>query len=144
MRYIGFTGHRDPDIFLDMLMNYDYNWDTVQMPLNPFDPHYKSFEKNILPILIKQDIGVIAMKTMGGGRILEPGVHSVDEGFKYVWSKPVSSIVSGMASFEHLNHNINVARNFTPMSEDEERKLLAKTETYGKQGTYEYFKIQQS
>ena len=143
VRYVGFTGHRDPDVFLDML-SYDYEWDTVQMPINPFDPHYKSYEKTILPILLERDIGVLAMKTMGGGRILNPGVHTVEEGLRYVWSKPVSTIVSGMANIEHLKFNIHAARNFKAMTDEEEQNLLTRTEQSGKRGTYEYYKIQQS
>jgi predicted aldo/keto reductase-like oxidoreductase len=139
VRFIGFTGHKDPAIHRDML-DRGYAWDTVQMPLNVMDPHYKSFEKEILPVLLERDIGVIAMKTMASDHILRANVVRPDEGLRYVWSKPVATIVSGMDTLEVLEANVASAQRFKPMSPDEQEELLARTKEAGSSGEYEPFK----
>lgn len=139
VRYLGFTGHNNYKWHRKML-EFDYDWDTVQMPINALDPHYKSFIKNVLPILVERNIGIIAMKTMAAGNLLKTGAVTVEEELRYVWSLPVSTIVSGMAELNHLKENIKTAQNFTPMSQEEKDKVLAKTRKFALTGEYETFK----
>jgi predicted aldo/keto reductase-like oxidoreductase len=139
VRFIGFTGHRDPLIHLKMLA-YGYPWDAVQMPLNVFDPHFKSFLKNVVPILVRRNIGVIAMKTLASGYVLRANVVTPEQGLEYVWSQPVSTIVSGMENEAFLEANIATARAFRPMTQAEQSALLAKTRDAGLTGKFEPFK----
>jgi predicted aldo/keto reductase-like oxidoreductase len=139
VRFIGFTGHKDPAIFQDML-DRDFAWDTVQMPINPLDAHYLSFERRILPQLEKRGIGCLAMKTMGGGFVLQSGVVEPRECLRYAWTKPVATVVSGMTSMDILNENIRLAKGFKPLEPAEERELLAHTEEVAQGGRYEPFK----
>jgi len=139
VRFIGFTGHRDPLLHLKMLA-YGYPWDTVQMPMNVFDPHFKSFQKNVLPILVRRNIGIIAMKTMGSGYVLRANIVTPKEALYYVWSQGVSTIVSGMESEQILDTNIGLARAFTPTTPSEQAALLDKTKETGLTGKFEPFK----
>ncbi|MGA1874377.1 MAG: aldo/keto reductase [bacterium] len=139
VKYIGFTGHKDTGLFLEML-DSDFDWDAVQMPFNVFDPHFRSFQETILPILLKRNIGVIAMKTLTGGYLLQAGVVTPREALTYVWSQPVSTIVSGMESWEYLHDNIEAARTFKAMSRREQKDLLAGTKDKALTGQYEPFK----
>jgi predicted aldo/keto reductase-like oxidoreductase len=139
VRYIGFTGHRDPLLHLKMLA-YEYPWDAVQMPINVMDPHYKSFQKHVLPVLVKRRIGVIAMKTLGSNHVLRANVTTPDEALSYVWSQPVSTIVSGMDSETLLEANVAMARNFRPMRDEAQTALLARTKQAGLTGKFEPFK----
>lgn len=139
VRFIGFTGHRSPLHMLKMLA-YDYPWDAVQMPLNVMDAHYKSFQQHVVPILIKRKIGVIAMKTMASGHVLRSQTVEPGEALNYVWSQPVSTIVSGMESEQLLNSNVALARSFKPMSAEAQAKLLDKTKTAAMTGDFEPFK----
>lgn len=139
VRFIGFTGHRDPMLHLKMLA-YGYPWDAVQMPLNVFDPHYKSFLENVVPILVRRKIGVIAMKTMASGFVLRADVTTPREALDYIWSQPVSTIVSGMESEELLEANVAAARAFKPMSAQAQAKLLEKTKQAALTGKFEPFK----
>jgi aryl-alcohol dehydrogenase-like predicted oxidoreductase len=133
VRFIGFTGHRDPMLHLKMLA-YGYPWDAVQMPMNVFDPHFKSFQTNVLPILVRRNIGIIAMKTMGSGFVLQANVVTPKEALHYVWSQGVSTLVSGMESEQILDANIGLARTFTPMAPSEQASLLGKTKDTGLTG----------
>jgi len=139
VRFIGFTGHRDPLLHLTMLA-YGYPWDAVQMPINVLDPHFKSFQKHVLPVLVRRNIGVIAMKTMGSGYVLRANVTTPEEALRYVWSQPVSTIVSGMDSEQMLGANAATARAFRPMSPAEQAALLEKTREAGLAGKFEPFK----
>jgi len=139
VRFIGFTGHRDPLLHLKMLA-YGYPWDAVQMPMNVFDPHYKSFQQHVLPILAQRNIGVIAMKTMASGFVLRANVTTPREALDYIWSQPVSTIVSGMESEELLEANVASARAFAPMSEQTQADLLEKTREAALTGDFEPFK----
>jgi predicted aldo/keto reductase-like oxidoreductase len=139
VRFIGFTGHRSPMLHLKMLA-YGYPWDAVQMPMNVFDAHHKSFQQHVLPILVRRDIGVIAMKTMASGYVLRAGVATPAEALNYVWSQPVSTIVSGMESEALLEANVATARAFRPMSAEAQAKLLAKTKEAALTGQFEPFK----
>lgn len=139
VRFIGFTGHRSPMLHLKMLA-YGYPWDAVQMPMNVFDPHYKSFQQHVLPILVQRNIGVIAMKTMASGHVLRADVTMPEQALRYIWSQPVSTIVSGMESEELLEANVATARAFQPMSAQAQAKLLEKTKEAALTGKFEPYK----
>jgi uncharacterized protein len=139
VRFIGFTGHKDPALFRRMLA-HDFPWDTVQMPVNVLDPHFRSFIREILPILTEREIGPIAMKTMSGGNLPEAGVVSTEEALRFVWSLPVSTAVLGMKSRETLRENIGYARRFVPLSPEEDAALLHRTHEAGARGEFELFK----
>jgi len=139
VRFIGFTGHRDPVIHLKMLA-YGYPWDAVQMPMNVLDPHFKSFQKNVLPILLRRNIGVIAMKTLASGYVLRAKAATPKQALGYIWSQPVSTIVSGMDSEQLLNANIGLALAFKKMSQTQQTELLDKTKDKGLTGKFEPFK----
>ena len=143
IRYIGFTGHKDPRIHLYMLevaREYGFEFDTVQMPLNVMDAHYRSFEKLVLPELVKQNTGVLAMKTMANGAILKSKTVSPTECLQYVMNLPVSVVITGCESMENLEQAIAAARNFKPMSDEQVKELLAKTAKAASRGEYELFK----
>lgn len=139
VRYIGFTGHKDPRIHLKML-KHDYDWDAVQMPLSVLDAHFRSFEKNVLPILLEREIGVIAMKTMASGIVARSNLATPKEALHYVWNLPVSTIVSGMQNRQILHGNIGFAQSFKPLSKDRKDRILAKTKEPALTGKHEPFK----
>jgi predicted aldo/keto reductase-like oxidoreductase len=139
VRFIGFTGHRSPMLHLKMLA-YGYPWDAVQMPLNVMDPHYESFQRHVLPILTQRNIGVIAMKTMASGHVLRANVVTPAEALNYVWSQPISTLVSGIDSEEILEANVALAKSFRPMSAEDQASLLARTREAALTGEYEPFK----
>ena len=139
VRFIGFTGHRSPMLHLKMLA-YGYPWDAVQMPMNVFDPHYKSFQQHVLPILVRRNIGVIAMKTMASGHVLRADVTTPAQALRYIWSQPVSTIVSGMESEELLEANVATARAFQSMIAQAQAELLEKTREVALTGTFEPYK----
>jgi predicted aldo/keto reductase-like oxidoreductase len=142
IRFIGFSGHKWPKLFTEMLRK-DFPWDTVQLPLNVLDYHYRSFTQQILPVLVKRNIGIIGMKSLGGGdhgRILTIKTLRAEECIRYTMSLPIATLVSGIDSLDVLKTNLNIAANFVPMSEDERTALLARVEPYAKDGTYEAYK----
>ncbi|GMV94516.1 MAG: hypothetical protein AMXMBFR82_42940 [Candidatus Hydrogenedentota bacterium] len=139
VRYIGFTGHKDPAIFKKML-DHDYKWDAVQMPVNVMDPHYRSFINEILPILNERGIAPIAMKTMGGGHILRANVVEPKEALRFAWSQPIATLVSGMSSRDILHQNVELAQSFEPMNEEEQVALLERTKSFAVAGEFEPFK----
>jgi len=139
VRYIGFTGHKDPNILLDML-SHDYEWDAVQIPISLLDTHFRSFLKNVVPELIKRGIGVIAMKSLAAGILLRAEVVTPKQALYYTWSQPVATIVSGMANIEHLRANVRYVQEFNPLSEKEQQTLLAQTRQIALTGEYEPFK----
>lgn len=122
VRFIGVTGHKNPDVILNALSSYDF--DTVQMPLNLVDPFYRSFEKTVLPELVKRKTGVLAMKSMAGGWMLQKGVARAKEALPYVWSLPVHVLISGVQTLEQLEENTKLAQSFKPLSEKEKAALL--------------------
>jgi aryl-alcohol dehydrogenase-like predicted oxidoreductase len=126
VRYIGVTGHQDPAANLRALHYWDegIRFDTMQMPLNPIDHHQRSFERLVLPELLKRDIGVIAMKTSADGRLVRSRVCSAAECHRYAWSLPVSIAVVGMETATLVRENARRAREFDPLSDDERRTLL--------------------
>lgn len=143
IRFIGFTGHKDPRIHLYMLevaREYGFEFDSVQMPLNVMDAHYRSFEKLVLPELVKQNIGVLAMKTLANGTILESKTVNATECLQYAMNLPVSVVITGCESMENLEQALNAARTFKPMSNEEVSALLARTARAASRGEYELFK----
>lgn len=145
IRYIGFTGHKSPDIHLKMLetaAKHDFRFDTVQMPLNVMDAHYDSFEKKVLPVLVKQKIGVLGMKPMGAGIILQSKVVSPVECLHYAMSLPTSVVITGCDSMRVLKQALEAARSFRPQTEAEVAALLARTALAARSGKYEHYKTQ--
>jgi aryl-alcohol dehydrogenase-like predicted oxidoreductase len=143
IRYIGFTGHKDPRIHAYMLKVAAKNgfvFDTVQMPLNVMDAHYRSFEKGVLPELTSQGIGAIAMKTMACGILLRSGAVTPVECLHYVLNLPVSTVVTGIDSVELLDQACEAVRTFHPMSDEEIRILLSRTARPAELGAFELFK----
>ena len=126
VRYIGVTGHQDPAANLRALHYWDegIRFDTMQMPLNPLDHHQRSFERQVLPELVKRDIGVIAMKTSADGRLVRSRVCSPAECHRYAWSLPVSIAVVGMERPALVRENARRAREFSQLSDAERRALL--------------------
>jgi aryl-alcohol dehydrogenase-like predicted oxidoreductase len=144
LRFIGFTGHKDPVIHLKMLemaKKNDFAFDAVQMPLNVMDVHFRSFRKSVLPVLVADGIGVLGMKSMGAGDIVKSGVVSAEECLRYAMSLPTSVVICGMDSMEVLEQNVKTAERFSPYSEAEMAALVARTETAAKEGKFEQFKV---
>jgi aryl-alcohol dehydrogenase-like predicted oxidoreductase len=146
IRYIGFTGHKDPHIHLYMLetaARHGFRFDAVQMPLNPMDAHFRSFGKLVLPKLVEAGIGVLGMKSMADGVLLKSGVVTPRECLRYALSLPTSAVITGIGNRDLLDQALDVARDFQPMTDDEREKLLAKTAEAGAAGVYELFKTSQ-
>jgi aryl-alcohol dehydrogenase-like predicted oxidoreductase len=143
IRFIGFTGHKDPRIhlyMLDVAKENGFQFDTVQMPLNVMDAHYRSFEKIVLPELVKQNIGVLAMKTLANGAILESKTVTAVECLHYAMNLPTSVVITGCESIENLEQALNAARTFTPMTAEQVNNILERTAKPAAQGEYELFK----
>jgi aryl-alcohol dehydrogenase-like predicted oxidoreductase len=143
IRYIGFTGHKDPHVhryMLEKAKEHDFHFDTVQMPLNAMDAHFRSFEAHVLPLLVEQRIGVLGMKSMGDGVILKSKVLTPLECLYYALNLPTSVVITGIDSMEILEQALEAARTFKPMSREEVKSLLARTLTAARNGEYELFK----
>lgn len=143
IRYIGFTGHKDPQIHLHTLevaREQGFTFDTVQMPLNVMDAHYRSFERLVLPELVKQNIGVLGMKSMANGTILRFGAVTAIECLQYALSLPTSVVITGIESLERLEQAFEAVRNFRPLTDAQRTALLAKTATAASHGEFELFK----
>jgi len=143
IRYIGFTGHKDPRVHRYMLEyagTKGFRFDTVQMPLNVMDAHFRSFEKEVLPELVKQNIGVLGMKSMAMGIILKSKAVTAIECLHYALSLPTSVVITGIDSMKILDQAFEAARTFHLMSEEEVHSLLAKTAGSASEGAYEPFK----
>jgi aryl-alcohol dehydrogenase-like predicted oxidoreductase len=143
LRYIGFTGHKDPHIHLHMLEvaeAHGFTFDAVQMPLNVMDAHYRSFEKLVLPELVRHGIGVLGMKSMANGLILRSDTVSPTECLRYALNLPTSVVITGIDSMEILDQAVFAASSFTPMSAAEVQELLARTAQAAATGEYELFK----
>lgn len=140
VRFVGFTGHKNPSIHLRMLM-HNFPFDTVQMPLNPLDATFKSFEQNVLPEATRRGIAVLGMKSMGGsGELISNGVVTPEEALRYAMSLPVATTISGMDSLEVFEQNLAIARAFKPMTADEMQKLRDRVRFFASDGRYELFK----
>jgi len=143
IRYIGFTGHKDPHIHLYMLKvaaDHGFHFDTVQMPLNVMDAHFRSFAQMVLPELVKQDIGVLGMKSMGDGVILKSKTVSPIECLHYALSLPTSVVITGIDKPNILDQAFEAAKTFQPMNREQIAQLLAKTKEVALAGKYELFK----
>lgn len=141
--FIGFTGHKDPHIHMNMLdvaMENDFQFDAVQMPLNVMDAHYRSFEKMVLPRLVQENTGVLAMKTLANGTILESNTVTAIECLQYAMNLPVSVVITGCQSMENLEQALTAARTFKPMSDEQVRSILDKTAKAAARGKFELFK----
>lgn len=143
IRFIGFTGHKDPAIHLRMLetaKKHSFEFDAVQMPLNVMDAHFRSFEKNVLPVLVKENIGVLGMKPLAAGNILRSNTVSAIECLHYALNLPTSVVINGMDSMARLDQALQAVRSFKPMTKEEVAALLAKTEQAAAAGKFEGFK----
>jgi aryl-alcohol dehydrogenase-like predicted oxidoreductase len=143
IRFIGFTGHKDPQIHLHMLRvakEHGFSFDTAQMPLNVMDAHYRSFEKLVVPQLVKEKIGVLGMKSMANGVILKSRTVTPVECLHYALNLPTSVVITGCDSIEILEQALQAVRTFRPMSADEVRALLEKTKAAAEDGGFEPFK----
>lgn len=143
LQYIGFTGHKDPYIHLHMLevaAEQGFKFDTAQLPLNVMDAHYRSFAKLVVPELVKQNIGILGMKSLANGILLRSNTVTPIECLHYALNLPTSVVITGIDSMEILDQAFEAVQTFQPMSEQQERLLLAKTKEAASRGEYEPFK----
>jgi predicted aldo/keto reductase-like oxidoreductase len=143
LRYIGFTGHKDPHIHLHTLNVADqagFAFDAVQMPLNVMDAHYRSFERLVLPELVKRNIGVLGMKPLANGVILKSRVVTAIECLHYALGLPTSVVITGVDSLKYLEQAFEAARTFRQLGEAQRRALLARTAGPAARGEFELFK----
>ncbi len=142
-RYIGFTGHKSPDIHLKMLATaavHEFCFDTVQLPLNVMDAHYESFERKVLPELVGADIGVLGMKPLGSLAILDSHTVTPVECLHYAMNLPTSVVITGCDSLPILEQALSAARTFRPLTPNELATLLGKTARVGERGRFEPYK----
>jgi aryl-alcohol dehydrogenase-like predicted oxidoreductase len=143
LRFIGFTGHKDPHVHLYMLevaARHKFQFDTVQMPLNLMDAHFRSFQQQVLPVLVKNKTGVLGMKSMGAGILLQSKTVTPLECLHYALSLPTSVVITGIDKMDILEQALETARTFEPLSKDQIAKLLAKTRRVAASGKFELFK----
>jgi predicted aldo/keto reductase-like oxidoreductase len=147
VRFIGFTGHKNPDIHLHMIetaTKHGYTFDTVQMPLNVMDAHYESFEKKVIPVASKLNMGILCMKPMGDTLVLKSNTATPVECLRYSMHLPVSVVITGCDSMKILQQAIDTAKNFRGLDAAEAKAILAKTETVAAQGQFELYKTSHS
>jgi aryl-alcohol dehydrogenase-like predicted oxidoreductase len=143
IRYIGFTGHKDPKIHLKMLetaRSRNFHFDTVQMPLNVMDAHFHSFAHEVLPVLVKEGIGVLGMKPLGSGIILQSQKVNAIECLHYALNLPTSVVINGIDSMQRLEQAFEAIRTFKPLDQEQVDKLLARTTDAAQSGKFELFK----
>jgi aryl-alcohol dehydrogenase-like predicted oxidoreductase len=143
LRYIGFTGHKDPHIhmyMLDIAKEHGFHFDTVQMPLNVMDAHFRSFGKTVLPRLIEEGIGPLAMKTLANGSVLRSGTVTAIEALHFSMNLPVSVVIAGMDTMEVLEQGLEAVRTFSPMPQETVDALLERTAQAASKGEFEPFK----
>ena len=143
IRYIGFTGHKDPVVHLRMLevaAKHQFRFDTVQMPLNVMDAHFRSFEHHVLPVLVKDHIGVLGMKSMADKHILNTGTATAVECLHYAMTLPTSVVITGIESMKILDQALEAVRTFKPMTASQITALLNRTAVAAAGGRYEPFK----
>jgi uncharacterized protein len=143
IRYIGFTGHKDPFVHLRMFEiadQHNFHFDTVQMPINVMDAHFRSFQKQVLPVAQAHGTGVLAMKTFGDHFILNSNTVQPIEAFHYSLTLPVSVVITGIDSASILDQACEAVRTFRPMNEQQIAALLARTAEAAKNGEFELFK----
>jgi len=141
VRFIGFTGHKDPDVHLAML-NTGFPFDAVQMPLNPFDANFQSFEQKVLPVLNRRGIAALGMKPIGGhGEPVQKGVFTAQELLRYAMSLQVATTITGIESLDILAQNLKVAQGFTPLGDAEMEALRQRAKPYAGDGQFELYKM---
>ena len=143
VRFLGFTGHKSPDIHLKTLATaaqHHFSFDTVQLPLNVMDAHFDSFEKKVVPVLVKNGIGILGMKPMGDHFILDTKTATPAECLHYAMNLPTSVVITGCDSPRILDQALQAARSFKPMTESEVSALLANTAEAARAGKYELYK----
>jgi predicted aldo/keto reductase-like oxidoreductase len=143
LRFIGFTGHKDPTIHLHMLRTaraHGFTFDAVQMPINVMDAHFRSFEKQVVPVLLEQKIGLEGMKSMGDGLLLKSGAVTPRECLQYALSAPTSVVITGCESVGVLEQALDVGMRFKPLTDSERQALLARTALLARDGKFELFK----
>jgi len=146
LRYIGFTGHKSPEIhkhMLEVAEQHNFRYDTVQMPLNVMDAHYHSFEQIVLPVAQQKQMGILGMKPMGDPFILDSKTVSAPECLRYAMSLPVSVTITGIDSMEILQQALDVVENYTPLTPAERAALLARTANAARDGGSELYKSSQ-
>ncbi|MEO8078280.1 MAG: aldo/keto reductase [Acidobacteriota bacterium] len=140
VRYVGFTGHKDPDIHLEML-SHRFPFDSCQMPLNGFDATFRSFEQRVLPEVLRQGIAAIGMKSLGGdGKVVKKRAVKVEDALRYAMSLPVATTVSGIDSLGVLRQNLRIAQDFVPMTRAEMAAHRKRTAEYASDGRFELYK----
>lgn len=142
-RFVGFTGHKDPIVhnrMLDAAQQHGLRFDAVQMPLNPMDAHFRSFERDVLPRLVRERIGVLGMKSMGDKLLLQSGTVTPIECLHYALNLPTSTVITGIDAPAILDQAFEAVRTFQPMTDAQVRALLAKTATAAADGRWERFK----
>jgi aryl-alcohol dehydrogenase-like predicted oxidoreductase len=143
LRYIGFSGHKDPDIHLYMLKVAAadaFRFQTVQLPVNVMDAHFRSFSRKVMPELVKHDIGVLGMKSLGSGVILKSKTVTPIECLHFAMSQPTSVVITGIDSMQILEQALEAVRTFQPMNKDQISALLSRTARVAADGRYELFK----
>ena len=141
VKYVGFTGHKDPRVHLRML-KLGYKWDSAQMPLNPFDATFHSFAKLVLPELKKRGIAALGMKSMGGtADAIKKGLVKAEEMLRYAMSLPVATTISGIDSLDVLRQNLKIAQGFEPMSEKDMKELERRCKSAAGDGRFEHYKV---
>lgn len=140
VRFVGFTGHKDPSIHLEML-SHNYPFDTVQMPINAFDASFKSFQQQVLPEVNRRGMAAIGMKSLSGnGEAVKQGIITPQEAIRYAMSLPIATLVSGIDSLDVLRQNLAIARSFQPMTTAEMQALRDRMAQYATDGRFELFK----
>jgi aryl-alcohol dehydrogenase-like predicted oxidoreductase len=143
LRYIGFTGHKDPAVHLRMFetaQKHNFHFDTVQMPINVMDAHFRSFTNEVIPVALKQGTAILAMKTFGDRHILDSKTVEPIEALHYSLSQPVSVVITGIDSPAILDQALQAARTFQPISQTQMAALLARTAQAASEGKFELFK----
>jgi len=141
VRYVGFTGHKDPTIHLKMLAT-GYPFDAVQMPLNPFDATFLSFETQVIPELNRRGIAALGMKPFNGkGEPLKKGLLTAEEALRYAMSLPVVTTITGVDKLDVLHQNLQIAQNFQPMAPEEMEALRSRCRAVAADGRFEHYKV---
>ncbi len=143
VRYVGFTGHKDPLVHLRMLklaQEHNYRFDAVQMPLNVMDAHFRSFAAEVLPVLVKEEIGVLGMKPLASGAILKSHTVTAVECLHYAMNLPTSTVITGIDSQPILQQALDAARSFKPLEREQVTALLTRTKAAAQSGDFEKFK----
>jgi predicted aldo/keto reductase-like oxidoreductase len=141
VRFVGFTGHKDPELHLRMLAN-EYSWDACQLPLNCFDASFRSFEQRVLPELNRRGIAAIGMKSLGGdAQSVTARAVTPQEAIRYALSLPIATLVSGIDTMRILRQNLAIAQGFRPMTARQRQTLLKRVEPTARDGRFELYKI---